>query len=174
MQISWENIYLYILFVAFYGINVKYIVTLVHVMCDKFHYIVTGVGDKIGPNIDVFVNQHICDMMTLSLTLTQEVCMMEAELCSAFSDPTRILILYELDAQAHTVSELTGDLQVPQPTVSRHLKILRDKGLVTAERQGTSMVYRLSDHRLLEALDLLRSVMRDRLVHRASLIAELE
>lgn len=100
--------------------------------------------------------------------------MMEAELCSAFSDPTRILILYELDEQAHTVNELTADLQVPQPTVSRHLKILRDKGLVTAERQGTSMVYRLSDHRLLDALDLLRSVMRDRLVHRASLVTELE
>lgn len=112
--------------------------------------------------------------MTISQTLTQEVCMMEAELCSAFSDPTRIFILYELDEQPRTVTELTVSLNLAQPTVSRHLKTLRDHGLVTAERQGTTMTYTLTDRRLLEALDLLRAIMRDRLVHRANLVTELE
>ncbi len=100
--------------------------------------------------------------------------MMEAELCSAFSDPTRILILYELDEHPRTVSELTLDLNLAQPTISRHLKTLRDHGLVSAERQGTNMLYRLTDHRLIDALDTLRSVMRDRLLHRANLITEME
>jgi DNA-binding transcriptional ArsR family regulator len=112
--------------------------------------------------------------MTVTPTLTQEVCMMEAELCSAFSDPTRILILYELDEHPKTVTELTAALNLPQPTVSRHLKTLRDHGLVNAERQGTSMLYQLSDRRLLEALDILRTVMRDRIVHRANLVADVE
>lgn len=98
--------------------------------------------------------------------------MMEAELCSAFSDPTRILILYELDEHPRTVNELVADLNVNQPTISRHLKILRDRGLVKADRQGTTMLYCLTDRRLIEALDLLRAVMRDRLVQRASLITE--
>jgi len=109
--------------------------------------------------------------MTVSPTLTQEVCMMEAELCSAFADPTRILILYELDEHPRNVNELTADLNLPQPTISRHLKVLREKGLVSAERQGTNMLYSLADHRLIEALDTLRSVMRDRIVRRANLIA---
>lgn len=100
--------------------------------------------------------------------------MMEAELCSAFSDPTRILILYELDEQPRTVTELTVDLNLNQPTVSRHLKVLRDRGLVTAERQGTTMHYRLTDRRLIDALDILRSVLRDRIMHRANLITEVE
>jgi ArsR family transcriptional regulator len=113
-------------------------------------------------------------MMTISPTLTQEVCMMEAELCSAFADPTRILILYELDERSRNVNDLTADLNLPQPTVSRHLKILRERGLVAAERQGTNMLYSLTDRRLIEALDTLRAVMRDRLVHRVSLIAEME
>jgi len=82
--------------------------------------------------------------MTVSPTLTQEVCMMEAELCSAFSDPTRILILYELDERPKTVTELTVALDVSQPTISRHLKTLRDHGLVTAERHGTSMLYHIT------------------------------
>ncbi len=112
--------------------------------------------------------------MTISPTLTQEVCTMEAELCSAFSDPTRILILYELDERPRNVNELTSDLNLPQPTVSRHLKILRERGLVSAERQGTNMLYSLTDRRLIEALDTLRAVMRDRIVHRANLITEME
>jgi DNA-binding transcriptional ArsR family regulator len=110
--------------------------------------------------------------MTISLTLTQEVSQMEAELCSAFSDPTRILILYELDEHPRTVNELTADLNLPQPTVSRHLKVLRDRGLVVAERQGTTMLYQLVDRRLIDALDILRSVLRDRILHRANLITE--
>ena len=114
------------------------------------------------------------DMMIISPTLTQEVCMMEAELCSAFADPTRILILYELDERPRNVNDLAADLNLPQPTVSRHLKVLRERGLVSAERQGTNMLYSLADRRLIEALDTLRAVMRDRLVHRANLIAEVE
>jgi len=110
--------------------------------------------------------------MTISPTLTQEVSQMEAELCSAFSDPTRILILYALDEQPRSVTELTVELNLAQPTTSRHLKVLRDRGLVVAERQGTSMLYKLADHRLIDALDILRTVMRDRIMHRANLITE--
>jgi DNA-binding transcriptional ArsR family regulator len=108
----------------------------------------------------------------ISQVLSQEVCLMEAELCSAFSDPTRILILYELDEQPRTVTELTVDLNLSQPTVSRHLKVLRDRGLVAADRQGTNMHYHLTDRRLLEALNILRAVMRDRIMHRANLVTE--
>ena len=96
-----------------------------------------------------------------------------SELCSAFSDPTRILILYALDEQPRTVNDLTEELKILQPTTSRHLKILRDHGLVYAERQGTSMLYKLTDTRLIDALDILRSVLRDRAVHRASLMSEI-
>jgi DNA-binding transcriptional ArsR family regulator len=112
--------------------------------------------------------------MTVSPTLTQEVSTMEAELCSAFSDPTRILILYELDERSRTVTELIADLNIAQPTASRHLKVLRDRGLVVAERQGTNMHYQLADRRLIDALDILRSVLRDRIMHRANLMTESE
>lgn len=99
---------------------------------------------------------------------------MEAELCSAFSDSTRILILYALDERPRSVGDLAAELNSPQPTVSRHLKVLRERGLVASDRQGTTVFYRLTDRRLLQALDLLRAVMRDRLVHRANLVADAE
>ena len=40
-------------------------------------------------------------------------------------------------------------------------------------RQGTTITYQLADHRLIEALDILRSLMRDGIAHRASLVNEL-
>ncbi len=106
----------------------------------------------------------------ISQTLTQEVTQMEADLCSAFSDPTRILILYALDEKPLNVGELTDELRIPQPSVSRHLKVLRDRGLVVGIRQGTNVQYQLVDKRLIQALDILRSVMHDRITYRASLI----
>jgi ArsR family transcriptional regulator len=111
--------------------------------------------------------------MTISPTLAQEVSQLEADLCFALADPTRILMLYALDDQPRNVTELSTELNITQPTTSRHLKILRDRGLVFTERQGATILYRLSDTRLIQALDLLRGVLRDRIVHRATLMEEI-
>lgn len=110
----------------------------------------------------------------ISQTLAQEVSQLEADLCSAIADPTRILILYALDEKTRNVNDLTAELGITQPNTSRHLKILRDRGLVHAARQGTSIMYAISDPRLIQALDLLRSVLRDRITYNANLMEEIE
>ena len=107
-------------------------------------------------------------------TLAQEVSQLEADLCFALADSNRILILYALAEESRNVTEITNDLNITQPTASRHLKILRERGLVFAERNGTTITYHLTDRRLIDALDILRSVLRDRLAHRASLMEEFE
>ena len=106
----------------------------------------------------------------VSQSLAQEISRMEADLCFAFADPTRILILYTLDEKPLDVGEIVNELQISQPSASRHLKVLRDRGLVTKTRQGTNVEYRLTDQRLIQALDLLRAVLRDRIAHRASVM----
>jgi len=103
-------------------------------------------------------------------TLTQEVTELHADLCSALADPRRILLLYALSESPKNVTGLTEEIGISQPSTSRHLKILRERGLVRAERIGVSVEYELTDHRLIEALDLLRAVLRDRLAYRASLL----
>jgi len=60
---------------------------------------------------------------------------------SALADPTRVRMLAVLDGQELTVSELCDVLQLPQSTVSRHLKTLADGGWVEARRDGTSRLY---------------------------------
>jgi ArsR family transcriptional regulator len=110
----------------------------------------------------------------VSSTLAQEVTNLHADLCSALADPIRLLLLYALSEKSRNVTELTQELELPQPTVSRHLKTLRDRGLVNATRQGMTVEYELADHRVIEALDLLRGVLRDRIQRNATLISETE
>jgi ArsR family transcriptional regulator len=74
-----------------------------------------------------------------------------AGLLKAIADPTRLrllsLITAHVDGQA-CVCELTEPLGLTQPTVSHHLKVLHDAGLVTRSRRGTWVYYRTVPHRL--------------------------
>jgi DNA-binding transcriptional ArsR family regulator len=111
-------------------------------------------------------------MTSLSPSLSQEVTQLHADICSALADPTRILLLYALAERPRTVNELAAEANISQPTASRHLKLLRERGLVSASRQGMNVEYSLVDTRLVEALDMLRSVLRDSIKRRANLITE--
>jgi len=57
----------------------------------------------------------------------------------------------------------------PQATISRHLKVLRERGMVNSERDGVNIYYSLADQRVIEALNLLRGVMADILAQRRRL-----
>ena len=61
----------------------------------------------------------------------------------ALADPTRVAIVNRLAAAECCVCDLTAAFDLSQPTVSHHLRILRDAGLVEAERRGTWAFYRL-------------------------------
>lgn len=100
----------------------------------------------------------------------QEINELHADICSALADPTRILILYTLDEQRVSVTELAAILGISQPAASRHLKVLRERGLVRPERQGACIRYQLADSRMIQVLDLLRDVLHERIQHRADLL----
>ena len=101
--------------------------------------------------------------------LRAEINKLHANICSGLADPTRILILYTLHDHPHNVSELADSLDLPQPTISRHLKVLRERQMVTAERDGQSVFYSLADARIIEAMDLLRAVLASRLQDQSEL-----
>jgi len=90
----------------------------------------------------------------------QEVHQLHAELCQALADPKRILILYALGEGPCSVGELALTLKLRQSNVSQHLGVLRERGLVVAERVGTHMRYTLKFPEVLSALDLLRGVLK--------------
>ena len=102
-------------------------------------------------------------------SLQDEVNLLHSELCGALADPKRIMILYALSDKSMNVTELVQALAFPQPTISRHLKTLRERGLVTATRDAQSVYYALADKRVIEALDILRGVLADLLDNQRTL-----
>jgi ArsR family transcriptional regulator len=106
----------------------------------------------------------------MNSALESEILQLHAEICAGLADPNRIMILYALSQGPRNVTEIYSELDMLQPLVSRHLKVLRERGMVTSERQGTAIVYSLADERLIQALDLLRAVMHDNLAKRADLV----
>lgn len=102
-------------------------------------------------------------------SLREEVVRLHANVCSGLADPNRILIIYNLADGPHNVNEIASNVDLPQPTVSRHLKILRERGIVRSERDGQTINYQLTDKRIVQALDLLRATLADMLNDQAAL-----
>lgn len=101
----------------------------------------------------------------------EELDLLHTHICRAFSDPKRMLILYKVHEQPQHGSALAEALDLPQPTVSRHLRLLHRSGLVTCERDGPAVIYRLADERLIDVLDTMRSVLRDALARQSQKLA---
>lgn len=72
------------------------------------------------------------------------------DLLRALAAPVRIAIVLQLRESSRCVHELVDALGVPQPLVSQHLRILKAAGVVTGERAGREVHYRLADHHLAE------------------------
>lgn len=69
----------------------------------------------------------------------------DVRLLAALADPTRLEILHELAGSAEVCAcDFTSCCDVSQPTVSHHLKVLREAGVVVSERRGNSIFYRIS------------------------------
>jgi ArsR family transcriptional regulator len=78
-----------------------------------------------------------------------------AAIFRALGDPTRVAIVNRLTrAESVCVCDLTAAFELSQPTISHHLRILRDAGLVDVERRGTWAYYRLAP----DAIAALRAV----------------
>jgi DNA-binding transcriptional ArsR family regulator len=70
----------------------------------------------------------------------------------ALSDPTRRLILQLLREREMTAGELADCFHLSKPTLSGHFSVLREADLVTSEKSGTSITYRLKVSVLEEAM----------------------
>ena len=84
---------------------------------------------------------------------------------NALADPTRSRLLLALERNELTVYELTAILQLPQSTVSRHLKLLSAEGWVDARAEGTSRYYRIATDSLDAATRRMWQIVREEIQH---------
>ena len=88
---------------------------------------------------------------------------LQSDICKALSDPTRLVILDELYNGEKSVGELVSSLGLRQANVSQHLTLLRERGLVTYRREGTTIYYSLTIPKIMEACDIIHQVLAERL-----------
>ncbi len=103
------------------------------------------------------------DAATIEPLLRKELDEVVAGICKALNDAKRLLILHALRQGRYTVSELCEIIDVPQSNASQHLAVLRDRGLVEAERRGNTVVYSLRHPKIMAGIGLLRKDMSDEL-----------
>ncbi|MFC1978979.1 ArsR/SmtB family transcription factor [Chloroflexota bacterium] len=88
---------------------------------------------------------------------------LHAEFCKTLADANRLLIINELSKGELSVGEIIKRLGLKQSNVSKHLAVMRERGLVSRRRDGATAYYSLSDHRISEAIGLLREIHAEQL-----------
>jgi len=83
-----------------------------------------------------------------------------AKICKALSDPTRLRIFLLLAERTLCVNAIVNFLNISQPAVSQHLKILREADLVKVKKRGYWMHYSANSGRIKEITDIFLKILR--------------
>lgn len=87
-----------------------------------------------------------------------------ADFCSICGNANRLKILDVLqNGEAYTVSEIKEATGIPQSTLSQHLKLMRDRSIVTRTKDGVHNYYQIKDQRLIEGIHIIRQVVQDQM-----------
>ena len=79
----------------------------------------------------------------------------QAELCKSLSHPFRLKLIEVLKVGPKNVSEIEKETDQPQPFISQHLRVLRDKKIVICERKKQERYYSLKNDKILEICKIL-------------------
>jgi ArsR family transcriptional regulator len=99
--------------------------------------------------------------------ISKEVFEMQSRLCQAMSNAARLEIVHILRDGSKNVNSLAKAMGLSQASLSRHLAVLRNIGLVTAQRQGQENYYQLTNPKIGMICDLMRQVLAEQLTHQA-------
>jgi ArsR family transcriptional regulator len=88
--------------------------------------------------------------------------MLQADLCQSLTHPFRLKIIKMLSTGKKNVSEMIDETQKPQPYISQHLRVLRQKEVVETERDGNEVYYSLSDPSLVKICELVAELINKR------------
>jgi DNA-binding transcriptional ArsR family regulator len=84
-----------------------------------------------------------------------------ARICQVLADPKRLRLIDALrDDAERSVGDLAEVLGASYPNVSQHLNVMRDAGLVTSRRDGSTIYYRLAYPQITQACDIVCNILR--------------
>lgn len=87
-----------------------------------------------------------------------------ADMCKMLSSPIRLKVIHFLRDTEKPVNELAHLCRVPQSTLSQHLGLMRQRGMLVTRKEGITVYYRLANPKMSEAFDLMREILSERLL----------
>jgi ArsR family transcriptional regulator len=99
---------------------------------------------------------------------------LHADVCKALASPVRIRIIDLLQEEEMSAGELADELGVTKGNLSQHLNLMKDKGIVTARREGAHIYYSVSNKKVVKACRLMREVLMERLSENVGLVKQME
>ena len=103
----------------------------------------------------------------------KELYELHAEVCKVFSNSTRLEILNLLRDKEMSVTGLMKKTNLSQANISQHLSIMKAKGIVTSNRKGKNICYKLENPRILKAFDIIKEVLSERLKRDRNIVKKL-
>jgi DNA-binding transcriptional ArsR family regulator len=97
----------------------------------------------------------------------------QAEFCRAMGNATRLQILHILRERPMPVTEIMAGLGISQSMTSRQLSVLRSVGVVIGERRGNEIIYRLTNDKIGDVCDLVRTVLVEQTQRQSSAFSDL-
>ena len=95
---------------------------------------------------------------------------MQAELCLAMGHAVRLQIVHLLRNEPKRVSSIAEVLNISQATISRHLAVLRNVGILSTQRQGTDIIYKIVNPKITDICESMRAVLAERESQRSEIL----
>ena len=100
--------------------------------------------------------------LLMLVRMNDELCGLMGGFFSLLAHPTRIRIFCALQHGPQTVSVLAEKSQITLPNASQHLRVMRQNGALTSEKRGQHVFYQIADPRFLQAAEMIRDALVER------------
>jgi len=94
---------------------------------------------------------------------------LQSEICLALANPKRLQILNLLKNGEMSAGEMVKAMKIPKANLSQHLSVLKQKGIVSSRREGTSIYYSITHPKITDACSIMRSVLMESLEEQENL-----
>ena len=95
---------------------------------------------------------------------------LQAKLCQTLGQSVRLKLINLFKSGPQCVTSIAENIDVPQPTVSRHLTVLRSAGVLTRQRKGAEVFYEITSPKIVEVCEMMREILAEQESHHVEIL----
>lgn len=103
-----------------------------------------------------------------------KICLVQSRYCQCFSNEKRLRILYLLKKQELSVGEIAEKTQLSPQNVSQHLRVMKDRMVVSSRKDGQTIYYRIANTKFVHGCDLILEGLKEELAKKKTSLDGIE